>query len=862
MFHLPAVVQVARTHPNVHARIKATRAQQEERILAELAHHLAYQSVIERCVPVELRSAELDKSVIQAGFVVQVLHVEAITALHHLEYVDALQLGKYAFRKPEAIMGLASQNVVLALQKVVPALGVEILVVLHRSLFPVVTGNATAIVSGSSSSNPVNSPASPANATLPTQNTIVAANGTVNGTTITCTDRVVTLGSVCLCGTYTCSAGQVCSNGACRVPSSKCGESACESPFTSCGCSSTVDMCVSQPGIANGICAKACNGTAPAPDTGCACNGVLCGKGSRCVGGLCVASCGDDATSTPGLLLDDTDSSNSSVRTTSFAAARPLDYELGEFCKIGSLCFTGTCLQKCNVGVNTDATPCNCNNHVARPDYYCRDSVTALPIPACGRSECKGPSWDCACEAVDETCFATVPLQNGTLTHGACYKACPTVEPFSSNECLCNGTKCPTGSVCANGICNYGNTTFLVISQDFNSITKTLSLVLGAIPNDANHFVSGMKGTSGYPGFSANFVGAYVVNQGVENQFSFPDITLENCGDTVVVQFVAQICLADSPQTVSSVGSCRPNSPPLQKSFTITATTTSTCAIALEVNSFSVEGMVQDLNTGSSVILLADNVWQFVLHSSELQEAGMYIDVLSVSINDKAASVLMDSKCFTLVNAGFGTSTFTTTARVMNNTLASYKDVAKSGARLVCSGPQRGFLLAKKEAGVTYTFSFDLGFGATIPPTSIGGGSSGAGATQSGLKRRGVTTSNAVPSGSRVALSANVGSTLALSNSTNPESGFNANKGLTGGQIVGVVAGALVVICVFGLVTYFVVKRMRPSNMEKEKGVAVIDGDVALGGGGSEFLVALGSKDTGSRERGMQSLDFESVRAI
>ncbi|KAI8832306.1 hypothetical protein BJ741DRAFT_667322 [Chytriomyces cf. hyalinus JEL632] len=522
-----------------------------------------------------------------------------------------------------------------------------------------------------------------------------------------------------------------------------------------------------------------------------------------------------------------TSSLNSSVKTASFAAARPL----GDFCKIGSLCFTGTCLQKCNVGVNTGATPCNCNNHVARPDYYCRDSITALPIPACGRSECKGPSWECACDKADETCFATVPLQNGTLTHGACYKACPTVEPFSSSECLCNGAKCPTGSVCANGICNYGNTTFLVISQDFNAITKTLSLVLGGIPNDTNHIVSEMKGASDYPGFSTNFVGTYLVNQGVENQFIFPEIALENCGDTVVVQFMAQICLVDTPQTISSVGSCRPNSPTLQKSFTITATTTSTCAIALVVNSFSVEGMVQDINTGSSVILLADNVWQFVLHSSELQEAGMYIDVLSVSLNDKAASVLMDATCFTLVNAGFGTSTFTTTARVMNNTLTSYKDVAESGgARLVCSGPQRGFLLAKKEAGVTYTFSFDLGFGASIPPTSIGGGgSSGTGGTmQPALKRRAVTMSNELPSGSRVALSANVGSTLVRSNSSNPDSGsLNAGKGLTAGQIVGVVGGVLIVICVFGLVAFFVVKRLRPSHVEKG---AVDVNELALGG--------------------------------
>ncbi|KAI8827983.1 hypothetical protein BJ741DRAFT_627754 [Chytriomyces cf. hyalinus JEL632] len=757
---------------------------------------------------------------------------------------------------------------------------------------PVVKGNTTAIISGSSSSsNPIN--ASPANSTLPTQDTIVAANGTVNGTAITCTDRVVAIGSVCLCGTYTCSAGQLCSNGACRVPTSKCGESSCESPFTSCGCGSTLDMCVSQTGSVNGVCAKSCNGTAPALDTGCACNGVLCGNGSRCVGGLCVPSCGDDACiapftqcgctglgqscvaegtsgtcvsgcsegltsncvcgpSTPGLLIDDTASSNSSMKT----AARPL----ADFCKIGSLCFTGTCLQKCNVGVNTGATPCNCNNHVARPDYYCRDSVTALPIPACGRTECKGPSWECACDQADETCFATVPFQNGTLTHGACYKACPTVEPFSSSECLCNGTKCPTGSVCANGICNYGNTTFLVISQDFNAITKTLSLVLGAIPNDTNHIVSDMKGSSDYPGFSTDFVGTYLVNQGVANQFIFPDIALENCGDTVVVQFMAQICLVDSPQTISSVGSCRPNSPTLQKSFTITATTTSTCAIALVVNSFSVEGMVQDINTGSSVILLADNVWQFVLHSSELQEAGMYIDVLSVSLNDKAASVLMDATCFTLVNAGFGTSTFTTTARVMNNTLTSYKDVAESGARLVCSGPQRGFLLAKKEAGVTYTFSFDLGFGASIPPTSIGGGgSSGTGGTmQSALKRRGVTMSNELPSGSRVALSANVGSTLVRSNSSNPDWGsLNSNKGLSAGQIVGVVAGALVVICVFGLVGYFMVKRLRPAHVEKG---AVDVNEMALGGGG--FLVAREAKDAARGERGMESGDFVSVRAI
>ncbi|KAJ3397474.1 hypothetical protein HDU80_009544 [Chytriomyces hyalinus] len=394
-----------------------------------------------------------------------------------------------------------------------------------------------------------------------------------------------------------------------------------------------------------------------------------------------------------------------------------------------------------------------------------------------------------------------------------------------------------------------------VISQDFNAITKTLSLVLGALPNDTNHIVSGMTGVSDYPGFSTNFVGTYLVNQGVVNQFVFPDIALENCGDTVVVQFMAQICLVDTPQTISSVGSCRPNSPSLQKSFTITATTTSTCAIALVVNSFSVEGMVQDINTGSSVILLADNVWQFVLHSSELQEAGMYIDVLSVSLNDKAASVLMDASCFTLVNAGFGTSTFTTTARVMNNTLTSYKDVAESGvARLVCSGPQRGFLLAKKEAGVTYTFSFDVGFGAAIPPTSIGGGSSssnsagtGTGGTmQSGMKRRGVTMSNELPSGSRVALSANVGSTLVRSNSSNADTGsLNSNKGLTGGQIVGVVAGALVVIVVFGLVGFFLVKRLRRSHVEKG---AVDVNELAVGGGG--FLVAREAKDAALRERG------------
>ncbi|KAI8610466.1 hypothetical protein BC830DRAFT_1172689 [Chytriomyces sp. MP71] len=485
----------------------------------------------------------------------------------------------------------------------------------------------------------------------------------------------------------------------------------------------------------------------------------------------------------------------------------------GTFCDSGSLCFSSECLNACDIGTNKGVTSCNCNGHEAKPDYYCGVNTTNLPIPTCGLSACSGPDWKCACEDSATTCFATAVLADGTLTNGTCYNMCPSSQPFSSSSCLCNGSKCPAGSICKTGICDYGDTTFSVASEDFNAASKILSFIIVATPNDTNHIVTGINATSDYPGVPLNLNGTYLKNSGAANQFLFAGIQIVSCGDSVSVLFTAEVCLVGGQQqTATNSGSCRPNTPSLQKSFTITVSTTSDCLITLSLNTFSVDGFVQDVNTGSSTLLASMDTWQFVLHSDELLKAGSYINVKSATINDDTATIALDSSCFVLLNAGYGVTTFTVVARMMNSSISTFKDTGayKSVTTQRCAGIDGGFLLAGKTAPVTYHFSFDLDFTSTSPPKTVGGSISvSSSAVQSAKSRRdSPSVDSTIPKTGRVDLAANVGSTILGNGVSKPKaSPVSGTTSLSAGVIIAILAGVVMgvlmtVAIIFGFNKY------------------------------------------------------------
>jgi len=263
-----------------------------------------------------------------------------------------------------------------------------------------------------------------------------------------------------------CTAGQVCSQGACALScaggTTKCGQSCVQTNTDPQNCGGCGKACGAGEACVNGACMtecpagqKVCTGDGGSycasldnDSHNCGACGTACPAGEVCSGGTCGTSCqpsetlctsdagaGDAGAGAPYCANTQTDNANCGA--------------CGNVCPQGQVCTKGAC-----------TTSCQPNETLCTPDggaAYCANTQSdEANCGSCGNAcpagnVCSSGKCGLSCQLGLTNCNGTcVDEKSDNANCGACGKACPAGEVCSGGTC---GLTCQSGLTDCNGTC-------------------------------------------------------------------------------------------------------------------------------------------------------------------------------------------------------------------------------------------------------------------------------------------------------------------------------------------------------------------------------------------------------------------------